>query len=349
MTPTDGKILIMGASGSLGRQLIYELTNRGSSPICHVRESSDTEYIDSLDLEKRSVDIRQIDQFPKLMEGIDSVIHTAAWVNFRKDRLTQFTSINTIGSLELFKAAVQAGVKRFVHVSTIASVGACERKSNGNGESEPTPLNEATEYNLKHLKIPYIMTKRAAEEELYKVEERGATELVIVNPAIIVAPSRTYDDRTAAVQRFFKNFILPDFGNVVNLVDLRDVAPGILAALDKGRSGERYILGGDNISVHNLVLAATALLSRVPHLMRIPRPFLRLAARTAAARGAIYGHGQVDFYPELLKTLDYDWVYSSAKARNEFNYHTRSIQATLRDMLENDFVGTWKRPTAAAK
>ncbi|MDF1543941.1 MAG: NAD-dependent epimerase/dehydratase family protein [bacterium] len=349
MNFTEQKILITGASGSLGRQLIYELDHRGCAPICHVRDSSDTEYIDSLGLEKRALDLRRVDRFPALMEGIDSVIHTAAWVNFRKDRLTQFTGINTIGSLELFKAAVQAGVKRFVHVSTVASIGAAERKSNGEADTVSAQLDELSDYNLGHLKIPYIMTKRAAEDELFQVQERGDTELVVVNPAIIVAPSRTEDDRRAALNRFFNSFILPDFGNLINLVDLRDVAPGILAALESGRPGERYILGGDNLPVRKLILSATALLSKVPHLVRIPRPFLRLAARTAAARGAVYGHGQVDFYPELLKTLDYDWIYSSAKARRELNYHTRSVQATLRDLLENSFLGTWKRPVKVSR
>ena len=340
----EQKILITGATGSLGRQLVYQLTQQGVEPVCHVRDSSDTTIIDSLSLEKRSLDLRQIDRFPQLMNGIDCVIHTAAWVNFRKDRLTQFTGINTIAPLELFKAAIKSGVKKFVHISTVAAVGANMCQANGNADNSKA-LDETADYNLSHLRIPYIMTKRAAEEELFKVPDRGDTALVVVNPSIIVAPSRQGDDREAAIERFFRSFILPDFANAINLVDLRDVAPGVLAALKFGRNGERYILGGDNISVRDLIISATALLSRVPHLMRIPKSFLRLAARTSVARGAIYGHGQVDFYPELLKTLDYNWVYTSAKARRELFYETRSAQSTLRDLLQNNFIGTWKRPT----
>ena len=110
------KTLITGASGSLGKQLIYEFNLQGIKPIAHIRETSDTSYIDSLGLEKRRADLRQQESLEKLMDGIDSVIHTAAWVNFRQDRLTQFTGINTFGAVNMFKAAAKAGVKRFVHV-----------------------------------------------------------------------------------------------------------------------------------------------------------------------------------------------------------------------------------------
>ena len=83
MKLADQKILITGASGSLGKQLVYEFYRIGVKPICHVRETSNTGYIDSLKLEKRFADLRNREHLAKLVEGVDSVIHTAAWVNFR--------------------------------------------------------------------------------------------------------------------------------------------------------------------------------------------------------------------------------------------------------------------------
>ena len=155
------KILITGASGLLGKQLIYELNRRGVKPVAHVRETSDTSYVDSLGLEKRHADLRNEEGLEKLVDGIDAVIHTAAWVNFRQDRLTQFTGINTFGALNIFRAAQKAGVKRFVHVSTAAAVGAVRRKKNGAIPFEDLLVRESTEFNLGHLRIPYIMTKRS--------------------------------------------------------------------------------------------------------------------------------------------------------------------------------------------
>ena len=174
------KTLITGASGSLGKQLIFEMGKRGIKPVAQLRQSSNAVYIDKMKLEKRYADLQNQNELGKLVEGIDNIIHTAAWVNFRKDRLAQFTGINTIAAVNLFREAQNAGVKRFVHVSTIATVGAIRRK----GEYQPIRgmLDENAEYNLGKFSIPYFTTKRAAETELTKLAGDGTTELIIVNP-----------------------------------------------------------------------------------------------------------------------------------------------------------------------
>ncbi|UCG62457.1 MAG: NAD-dependent epimerase/dehydratase family protein [Candidatus Zixiibacteriota bacterium] len=342
------KILITGASGSLGKQLIYELNRRGVKPVTHVRETSDTSYVDSLGLEKRYADLRNEESLEKLVDGIDAVIHTAAWVNFRQDRLTQFTGINTFGALNTFRAAQKAGVKRFVHVSTAAAVGAVRRKNNSAIPFEDLLVRESTEFNLGHLRIPYIMTKRAAEEELKKAASESSMELVTVNPTIIVGPSRTGDDR-GKTHRLFNRFVMPDLPVRVNLVDIRDVAPAIIAAMCKGRNGERYILAGDNITVKDLVLAVSSIIGRVPHVLRIPRPVYDFSARAAFVLAKLIGRGKISYYPDLVKMLDYDWAYSYSKAREELGFRCRSIHDTLDELLNNNFVGTYLKPGNGAR
>jgi dihydroflavonol-4-reductase len=347
MNLQDQRILITGASGSLGKQLVYELDHQGIKPICHVRETSDTSYIDSLKLEKRYADLRNREQLAELVAGVDSIIHTAAWVNFRQDRLTQFTGINTIAAIDLFNEASKAGVKRFVHVSTVAAVGGKERrngKGNGGPRSAQRLINENSQFNLGHLRIPYIMSKQAAETELARLATESKTELITVNPSIIVAPSRTGDDRKTALRKFFKSFIMPDFSNVLNLVDIRDVAPGIIAALDKGTPGERYILAGDNITGKDLALTASVILGKTPHLLRIPRAALKASARMSVIGSRLMGKGKIAFYPDLVKMLDYDWAFSSLKARETLGYQFRSIHETLEDILTGSFTGTYLKP-----
>ncbi|MEW5993701.1 MAG: NAD-dependent epimerase/dehydratase family protein [Candidatus Zixiibacteriota bacterium] len=343
-------ILITGASGSLGKQLIYEFSQRGIRPVAHVRPSSDTSFIDRLGLEIRYADLRSPTELRALVEGFDAVIHTAAWVNFRQDRLPRFTGINTFGAVELFKAAQKAEVKRFVQVSTVAAIGALRRSEDTESPllENARPVNEAHSFNLGHLRIPYIMTKRTAEEELLGLAAEGPTELVIVNPSIIVAPSRTGDDRGKALKKL-NRFIVPDFPQRLNLVDIRDVAPGIIAALEKGRPGERYILAGDNISAKDLVLAVSSILGRAPHLLRIPRALLNVAARWSLWYSRLLGRGKVSFYPDLVKLLDFDWVYSSLKARRELGYQNRALHITLTDLLNNNFVGSYAKPVNNAQ
>ncbi|MBK7141921.1 MAG: NAD-dependent epimerase/dehydratase family protein [bacterium] len=344
---TKSTVLVTGASGSLGKQLLYELTTQGYRPIAQVRDNSKTDYIDSLGLEKRVADIRNKPQLAELVKGVDAIIHTVALVDFRQDRLTQFTGVNTFGATDLYLAARAAGVKRFVHVSSVAAVGAVLR-TNGPGLSHPNSLaNEEHEFNLRHLQIPYIMTKRAAEEELLKLAAQPGPELVIVNPSIMVAPSRTGDDRGKATKRFNQP-ILPGMHNWMNLVDIRDVAPAIVAAMVKGRPGERYILGGDNITERDLILHVSAQLKIAPHIWSIPRGLVDFvgwfAGRYHHFRSKFGSGHKVSFYPDIVKMLDYDWAYSSQKAKTELGFRSRSLFITLKDLLTNDFRGTYLKP-----
>ena len=344
MDLSKSKILITGASGHLGKQLVYDLVKLDIKPICHVRETSDTKLIDSFNLEKRTADLRNLKQIEKLVEGIDYIIYTAAIVDFRQDRLAQFVSINTVGAVDLFKASSRAGVQKFLHVSTVAAVGALpyrKKVNNHLSENDYPTTDENTQFNLENLRIPYIMSKHAAEKELLKEAEHNHTRLIIVNPSIILAPSRSGDNRDAALKRFFKSFIMPDFGNIMNLVDIRDVSHGIVLALEKGKSNERYILSGDNLTGRDLALTASAILGKVPHLIKMPKKILNLVATSPILAKRFSGISKVKLYPDLIKLLDYDWVYSSNKARQELGYNYRSIYVSLNEILNNGFTDYW--------
>jgi dihydroflavonol-4-reductase len=340
------KILLTGASGSLGKQLIYEFAKSGVKPVVQVRAGSDTTFIDSLGLEKRFTDIRDRAGLEKLVSGIEGIVHTAAWVNFRQDRLTQFVGVNTFGAIELYRAAAKAGVRRFVHVSTVAAIGAAPRGASDGVQQEDRLVGENFQFNLGHLSIPYILTKHEADVELLELSKEFDTELVIVNPSIIVAPSRTGDDRGKALKAFSRK-LMPSFPNRVNLVDTRDVVPAIIAALERGRAGEKYILAGDNISIGELLLAVSAIFGKSPHLIRLPLALLSLAAHLNVIYSRLVGRRKISFYPDLVKMMDYDWVYSSDKAQKELGFNPRSVHDTLRDLLTNNFTDTHMKPLSA--
>jgi dihydroflavonol-4-reductase len=344
MNTENDTILVTGSSGIVGRQLLYEFAKRGISPIAHLRKSSDASLADSLGLEKRYADLRNQAELEQLVQGVDSVIHTAAMVNFRQDRMTQFVGLNVQAAADLFKAASAAGVKRFVHVSTVAAVGATPRSGDVKNMLPKNYVREDQIFNLTHLKIPYIQTKRAAETELHKLAEESNTELVIVNPSIILAPSRRGHDREKAI-RAFRRPIMFHFPNWVNLVDVRDVAPGIVGALEHGRPNERYILAGDNILARDLVLAISAILGKAPHLIRPARPLLKVATRLSFYFSKMTGRSKIRIYPDLVKLLDFDWAFSSMKARTELGFKPRSIYISLEDLFNDNFLDSYMRPT----
>jgi dihydroflavonol-4-reductase len=336
-----GTILITGSTGGLGRQLLYEATRQGVRPICLVRENSNTTYLDSLGLEKRVADLRNESQLAAAVRGVDAVIHSAAWVNFRQDKLTQFTGINVFGAINMYKAAAAAGIKRFVQVSSIAAVGAVLRK--GRSKDVSCALDETAPFDLEHLHIPYIMTKHAAEIELLQLAAKGGPELVMVNPSIMVAPSKSGDDRGKALKQYGR-LLLPSLPNLVNLVDIRDVAPAILAAVERGRAGERYILGGENVSARELVDRISKVLGKSPWVVPIPRFVLNLAAQGSLMIHRFRGGSKLSFYPDLVKILDYDWAFSSEKAKRELGFRPRPLDVTINDLLTNSFTGTFLKP-----
>jgi dihydroflavonol-4-reductase len=327
------KILISGAAGLLGRQLIYELLKRGVRPICLVRENSDTAYIDAHNLEKRHADLVQEDALAEALIGIDRVIHTAAIVNFRGDQRTRFARINAFAAERFFKLAQQAQVKRFVQVSSIVGIGATPL----GGE----PINEQVEYALEDVHVPYVETKHQAEELLFRAEKSPEfnTELIVVNPSIMVAPSRHGSDKQR-IERLMSRAILPRLPNRLNLVDLRDVAEAIVNALIAGESCSRYLLTGENISIDNLLNSLAEFTGSSPRRIQPPGWALQLVAKYQVRRHKRRG-GKLRIYPELLKLLEYDWVYDNTKAKRELAFTARPLDQTLRELYQGDFAGTF--------
>lgn len=327
------KILITGASGLLGRQLIYELLKRGIRPICLIRENSDAAFIDNHDLEKRFADLTQEEALADALTGIDRIIHTAAIVNFRGDQRTRAARINAFAAERCFKLAQQAGVKRFVQVSSIVGVGAALRGGR--------VIDEDADFALSDVRVPYVETKRQAEVLLLEAaaENPGATELIVVNPSIVVAPSRRSSDKMR-IDRFMSRAVVPRLPNSLNLVDLRDVSEGIVNALIAGEPGERYLLTGENVSIDWLLDTLSELSGLSPRRIKPPAWLLRIAARYQLRRQRRLG-GKLRLYPELLKLLDYDWVYDNTKAKRELAFTARPLSVTLTELYQGGFQGAF--------
>lgn len=330
------RILITGASGLLGRQLVFELVRVGLRPVCLVRESSDITYLSSLDLEIRFADLRDSGAVADAFKGIDRVVHTAALVDFRGDKLTMFTGINCFGALSCYRASCAAGVKRFAHISSVVGIGARSRLAKG---AASVPLTESAEFNLRDVRVPYILSKRSA-EELLAAETHSGPELVTLNPSIVVAPSRHSSDRRR-IDRFFDRPFIPTIPIWLNIVDVRDIAPAIINALVSGVAGKRYLLTGENLALTEILNIFQELTGKAPRHVRIPHSLLNLAAKYFNAKHKRNSGGKLRLYPDLLKMLDYDWVYDNSLAKSELGFLSRPARETLSDLYHETFRGTF--------
>ncbi len=261
--------LVTGATGFLGSHVAQQLVGRGERVRALVRASSNLRAIEGLPLERVAGDLRDSASLGRALEGVQMVYHVAADYRLWARDPREIYESNVTGTRNLLEAARAAGVERFIYTSTVATVAV----------PRPGALpNEATEAGLDEMIGNYKRSKFLAEEEAFRAVDRGLP-VVIVNPTTPVGPGDWKPTPTGRVLVNFLNGRMPAYVDTgMNLVPVEDAAAGHLLAAERGRVGERYILGGQNLTLKE-VLAALAQITGCP----APRVRLPHAVALAAA------------------------------------------------------------------
>jgi dihydroflavonol-4-reductase len=246
------------------------------------------------------------------------VIHSAGAVGFSAE-WDNYYRVNVIGTRNVLTAARRAGVRRVVHVSSIVAVGA---------HDTPTPLDEAVAWNLGPYRVPYVTTKRWAENAA--LAANGADlEVVVVNPASVIGPDDfTVSEFGALLRRFWKRRLLFHFSGGNNFVDVRDVAEGIRLAAEKGRPGERYLLAGENVAYH-------AFFAEMARAAGRTMPRFCLPSVLAPIIGYWEDRKQKRGRPVLSSAqaalIGLYFFFDSSKASRELGFQARPLRQTLAD------------------
>jgi dihydroflavonol-4-reductase len=323
-------VAITGATGFIGHHLAMRLWNLGASVTALVRAGSRTERLRSAGIQCSIAPLDQPDAMASAARGADVFFHLAGAVDFGNNA-ESCRRTNVEGTVNALEAARGAGARRFVHASSIVAVGA---------NRDALPLDESAAWNLEPYRVPYATSKREAEEI---VRRRNGPELesVIVNPACVVGPDDFNHSEFGAVCKRFWRGRLPFYsGRGNNFVDVRDVAEGMLLAAEKGRTGERYILGGDNLTYARFFEFLTQVDRRWHMCMRVPLFVARFTALIADRFPRRKGKPYLTRPQARLLGL---WFYfDSGKARRELGYQPRPLMNSLMDA--HSF---WMRPKAA--
>ena len=318
------KILVTGGTGFLGRQTVDVLTNRGTHTLrLLVRPTSSRErFPDGVSFAEGDVTDRE--SLVRAAEGCDAIVHAAALVKILAPA-ADFDRINVQGLENVLEAARTAGVSKTVYVSSFMALGPTE---NGPGGvlDETASVADRTWIN------DYERTKTLSDRHARQAIEEGMA-LNVVYPGVVYGPGELTEGNI--IVRLLLDIVngrLPGWIGTAernwNYSYVEDVATGIVSVLEQAPAGERYILGGENVTHQNFYRALGAATGKKPPRIRFPDPVATATGALMKAWAQLTG-GTPKLTPDLVEVNRHDWALSSKKAETELGYTWRTFEAGL--------------------
>jgi len=311
------KIFVTGSTGFIGSRLVAKLARE--EHLIHALYRSEKKIPPGLpsNITLFKGDLTDIESLEKAIQGCDAVIHTAAFAGVWHRDESEIYRINVDSTRTILEIAAKSGVKRCLVTSSAGVLGPSENKNLT--ENSPDPAGYFT---------PYERSKALMEKEVGKLVQTGQ-DIVVVNPTRLYGPGPLNDANS--VTRLIKMYcegkwhILPGNGESVgNYVYVDDVVNGHLLALEKGHAGERYILGGENMSYKDFFLLIDKLIEGHHWLVKFPLPLMLGAAGIMTFFAKITGIPPM-ITPGLVRKYNHHWRLSIEKAESELGYHPLSL------------------------
>lgn len=317
-------ILLTGASGFVGSAILRKLQAAGHQVRVLVRPTSIRRNLEGLDVEVFTGDLTQPATLTRAIRGCRALFHTAAdYRLWTRDPQALYRS-NVEGTRHMLEAALEAGVDRVVYTSSVATLGI---------RSDHTPADETTPAALADMVGHYKRSKYLAEEEVRRLIRETGLPVVIVNPSAPVGPRDLKPTPTGRMVLDAAAGRMPAYVDTgLNIVHVDDVANGHLLAFERGQVGERYILGGTNLSLREILVKIAAFVDRPAPNRRLPHNLVLPIAYLAEAWARVSGREpwvSVDGVRMAKKRM----YFSSAKAAQALGYSSRPVEAALADAI----------------
>jgi dihydroflavonol-4-reductase len=313
------RVALTGATGFVGHHLARSLAGLGARVTALVRATSRRQHLERAGVACVEADLEDAAALARGCRGHEFVFHAAAAVDFEAD-WDRFYRLNVEGTRNVIAAARAAGARRLIHTSSVVAIGA---------SPVPRLLDESARWDLGRLRLPYVTTKRVAEEVALAASGPGL-EVVVVNPGCVVGPEdHSGSEFGTLCRRFWRGRIPFHFGGGNNFVDVRDVAAGAVLAAARGRPGQRYILGGANRTY-------AAFFTDLARVARRPIVRLRLPSAVATAVGALNdrfrGRGRRSYLTlGQARLLSLFFFVDSRAAQRDLGYTPRPLLHSLKD------------------
>ena len=314
---------VTGATGFLGSHVARVLFERGADLRLLIRPSSNLKNLEGLNAETATGDLRDPASLEKAMRGCDTVFHVAADYRLWTPDPQSLYRSNVEGTRNIVEAARRSGIERMVYTSSVATIGL---------RSDGRPSDESDAASLQDMIGHYKRSKFLAEAWVCEAARDGMP-IVIVNPSTPIGPGDVKPTPTGRLVLDAATGRMPAYVDTgLNIVHVDDVAAGHLLAYEHGRIGERYILGGTDLSLQRILsMIATASGRRAPRL-RLPRAMLLPLAYAAEALARLSGR-ETRITVDGVRMARHRMYFSSAKAVRELGYRWRPAQQAIDDAV----------------
>lgn len=317
------RALVTGGSGFVGSAVVRRLLAAGFDVRILVRRDSDMRNANGLDVDLVPGDLRNPATFDAALRGCEALFHVAADYRLWVRDPQQMFAVNVDGTRTLIEAAQRSGMQRIVYTSSVATLGL----------SESGPAGEDTPVTFENMIGPYKQSKFLAEQAVLKLVREAGAPVVIVNPSTPMGPGDVKPTPTGKIIADALSGRMPAYVDTgLNVVHVDDVADGHLLAYERGRIGERYILGSENMFLADILREVAHLAHRKPPAIRLPHAAVLPIAYLCEVWAQLANQEPM-VCADGVRLARKHMFFTSEKASRELGYRSRPAREALRDAV----------------
>jgi len=320
------KTLITGATGFVGSAVLRELLKKEHQIKALVRRSSVLDNLKNLDVEIVYGDLKDKDSLKRCLKDCKHLFHVAADYRLWVPKAKEIYENNVNGTENLMVEALNLGIEKIVYTSSVAVLG---KPIEGDIADEKTPVN--IDQMIGH----YKKSKYLAEEKVKELYKTKKLPVVIVNPAAPVGPRDIKPTPTGKMILDAATGKIPAYLDTgLNIVHVDDVAKGHIQAFNKGKLGERYILGGENLTFKEILEMISNLCGHNPPKIQLPKKPLYPIGYLFEIFARLFNLKNPMLTVDMIRMAEKKMFFSSEKAKKELNYRYKSAKIALKDAIQ---------------
>ncbi|MGB0552635.1 MAG: hopanoid-associated sugar epimerase [Alphaproteobacteria bacterium] len=326
--------LLTGATGFVGSAVLRQLLFAGYDVRVLARPNSDRRNLEGLECEIAEGDLNEPESLRAAVRGCENLFHVAADYRLWTPDPTELYQTNVAATVDLFRAAADAGVTRMLYTSSVATLGI-----NPDGR----PSNETTPVSVDDMVGHYKRSKFLGEKAVSALVRDDGLPIVIVNPSTPIGPRDVKPTPTGRIIVEAAAGRMPAYVDTgLNVVHVEDVAVGHLLAFEKGQIGARYILGGEDLSLRDILIKTAAIVGRKPPRISLPRGPLFPLAYATEWLAKLRNSGEPMLTVDSLRMSRKRMFFSSAKSEKQLGYTARpaleALQNAIRWFRDNGYL-----------